>query len=135
MSQQNMRTFERGALAFNRGDIDAILESFHPEVEWHAVFQVMFGGAATVCRGREDVRAYVQELSEGLTQMRLQLDEFRDLGERLIVIGRLEGRGRASGAVIDAPIVFVADYKEGLIFRMAEYLDPEKAFEAAGLRE
>jgi uncharacterized protein len=135
MSQENAEAFQRAAEAFNRGDIDAVLEAFDPEVEWHAVFQVMLGGAATVCKGRADIREYIRELEEGFAEMHLQLGEFRDLGERLIVIGRVAGRGRNSGAEIDAPIVFVADYKAGRIFRMADYLDPDKALEAAGLSE
>ena len=135
MSHENVETFQRAADAYNAGDFDAVLEAFDPEVEWHAVFQVMLGGAATVCRGREEVRDYMRELAEAMVELGLTLDEFRDLGERLVVIGRFGGRGRASGAEIDAPISFLADFKEGRIFRMTDYLDPNKALEVAGLSE
>ena len=70
-----------------------------------------------------------------MVEMGLTLEEFRDLGERLVVIGRFGGRGRASGAEIDAPISFLADFKEGRIFRMTDYLDPDKALEVAGLSQ
>jgi ketosteroid isomerase-like protein len=136
MSQENVDAFQRAADAYNRGDIDTMLEGFHADVEWHAVFQVMFGGAATVCRGHGDVRDYVRELDEGLTDIHVQLTEIRDLGEeRLLGIGRASGRGRASGAEIEAPIVFVVEYRDGKIFRMSDYLDPDEALEAAGLSE
>src|SRR3954452_16067321 len=135
MSQENVEAFKRGADAFNRGDLDAVLESFDHEVEWHAVFQVMLGGAATVCRGQEEVRAYFQELSEDFAELRLTMDELRDLGDRLVVVGRFGGRGRASGAEIHSPIVLVADFQAGRIFRMRDYLDTDKGLEAAGLSE
>jgi ketosteroid isomerase-like protein len=135
MSQENVETFQRTAEAYNEGDFDAVLEGFDPEVEWHAVFQVMFGGPATVCRGREEVRDYMRELAQDFAAIDVKLEEFRDLGERLVVIGRVEASGRASGARIDAPIVFVADFKAGRIFRMTDYLDPDKGLEAAGLSE
>jgi len=135
MSRENVETFQRAARAYNEGDLDAVLEAFDPEVEWHAVFQVMLGGAATVCRGHEEVRAYFQELAEDFVELRLTMDEFRNLGERLVVVGRFGGRGRASGAEIHSPIVLVADFKAGRIFRMRDYLDTGKGLEAAGLTE
>src|SRR4051794_15631812 len=85
MSQENVETFQRAVRAYNDGDLDGVLEAFDPEVEWHAVFQVMLGGAATVCRGQEEVRAYFQELSEDFAELRLRMDELRDLGDRLVV--------------------------------------------------
>jgi uncharacterized protein with GYD domain len=35
MSQENLETFKRGLDAYNRRDIDALLEELDPEVEWH----------------------------------------------------------------------------------------------------
>ena len=135
MPHENAEAFQRAADAYNRGDIDTMLEGFHPEVEWHAVFQVMFGGEATVCRGHEDVRNYVGELNEGFTDIDVQLTEIRESQDRVVATGRVHARGRASGAEIEAPIVFVVDYKDGRIFRMRDYLDPDKDLEAAGLSE
>jgi hypothetical protein len=38
MSRENVETFKRAVDAFNRGDIDAVLEELDAEVEWHPVF-------------------------------------------------------------------------------------------------
>ena len=135
MSQENVEAFKRAVEANNRGDYEALLAEIDPDVEWHAVFQVMFGGEATVCRGHEDVRNYVGELNEGFTDIDVQLTEIRESQDRVVATGRVHARGRASGAEIEAPIVFVVDYKDGRIFRMRDYLDPDKGLEAAGLSE
>ena len=74
MSQENIETFRRAVEPNNRGDYDALLEEVDPDIEWHAVFQVKFGGKATVCRGHEGVREYLQDLDEGFAVRRV--DDF-----------------------------------------------------------
>src|SRR5215203_5805245 len=67
MSQENIEALQRAAEANNRRDYEAILDEFDPDVEWHGIFGVMFGGEATVVRGREGLLGYVRDLDESLT--------------------------------------------------------------------
>ncbi|MGA9373096.1 MAG: nuclear transport factor 2 family protein [Solirubrobacterales bacterium] len=133
MSQENVEAFRRAVEANNRGDYDAVLEEVDSGIEWRAVFQVKFGGQATTCRGREAVRAYLEDLDEGFSVRRVEISEVRDLGERVVATGHVRGRGRVSGAEIDSPIGFVIDFRNGKVFRMRDYLDSQEALEAAGL--
>src|SRR5438034_11323623 len=80
MSQENIEAFKRAVEANNRGDYEALLAEIDPDVEWHAVFQVMFGGQATVCRGHDGVREYLWDLDEGFDVRHVELSAFRDLG-------------------------------------------------------
>ena len=121
--------------ANNRGDYEALLAEIDPDVEWHAVFQVMFGGQATVCRGHDGVREYLRDLDEGFAVRDVEISEFRDLGSRIVAIGNVRGRGRVSGAELDSPISFVAEFRDGKVFRMSDYLDSKEALKAAGLSE
>ena len=41
---------------------------------------------------------------------------FSDLGDRILAIGRLNARGRGSGAVTESPFCTVADVKSGAGF-------------------
>jgi hypothetical protein len=135
MSNQNIEAFKRAVEANNRGDYEALLAEIDPDVEWHAVFQVMFGGQATVCRGHEGVREYLRDLDEGFDVRHVEISEFRDLGKRIVAIGHDRGRGRVSGAELDSPISFVAEFRDGKVFRMSDYLDSNEALEAVGLSE
>jgi ketosteroid isomerase-like protein len=135
MSNQNIEAFKRAVEANNRGDYEALLAEIDPDVEWHAVFQVMFGGQATVCRGHEGVREYLRDLDEGFDVRHVEISEFRDLGKRIVAIGHVRGRGRVSGAELDSPISFVAEFRDGKVFRMSDYLDSNEALEAVGLSE
>ena len=42
-------------------------------------------------------------IDEALADIRLELPEIRDLGDRLVAIGRLRARGKASGAETESP--------------------------------
>ena len=135
MSQENVEIMRRASDAFNRGDVDGVLEGLDPEIEWHPLLQVLFGGEATVYRGHEGTREFQRDLDEAFTELQVKQSEFRDLGERVIAIGHLRGRGRESGATTETAIVWLVEFKNGKAIRVREYLDPKEALEAAGLSE
>ena len=51
------------------------------------------------------------------------------------MIGRLRARGKESGAEVESPVAYVAEFKNAKAVRVTEYLDPKEALDAAGLRE
>ena len=130
-----MEAFKRAVAAYNRRDIDAFLEGFDPEIEWHSLTQVMFGGEQSVYRGHRGIREGVREMDEVLVDLQVEYAEIRDLRERIVVFGRVSGRGRASGAETESPINWVIEFRNSKVIRMTDYLDPAEALEAAGLRE
>jgi len=135
MSQENVEVFKRAVAAYNRRDIDAFLEMFDPEAEWHSLTQVMFGGEESVYRGHRGIREGVEDMDEALAELQVECSEIRDLGEGIIVvIGHVRGRGRASQAEVESPINWVVEFRGARVTRMRDYLDPEEALEAAGLR-
>ena len=135
MSQENVEVFERALAAYNRRDIDAFLEAFDREVEWHSLVQVMFGGEQSVHRGHQGMRDGVREMDEVLAGLQVGYSEIRDLGERIVVVGSVSGRGRASGAETEMPINWVVEFEDSKVIRMRDYVDRAKALEAAGLSE
>ena len=135
MSQENVEAFKRGIEAYNRRDVEALLEVHDPDVEWHPVLQVLLGGEATVYRGHDGIREFVRDLDEAFAEAHIEVSEIRDMGDRLVAIGRLHARGKASGADTESPIGYVADFKNGKAIRIRSWLDPREALEAAGLSE
>ncbi len=135
MSQENVETFKRAVEANNRGDYDAFLQEFDPDVEFHGVMGVMFGGEATVFKGHAGVLEYLRDLDEGFTVRDVQWSEFRDLGERLVVLGYVRGRGRESGIELDSQYGAVAEFRKGRVITYRDYFDHNEALEAAGLSE
>ena len=62
-------------------------------------------------------------------------DEFRDLGDRVLALGRTEGRGRASGVRVDSPLATVFNFSGAKMSRARAYLDHGEASRAAGLED
>ena len=136
MSQENVEAFKRGVDAFNRRDLEAFLAELDTEVELHAALFVMLGRESTVYRGHEGAGKYLRDLDEAFAEFQIdEVSEIRDLGERVVAIGHLRGRGKASGAKVESPIGYVVEFKNGKGVRMDDYFDPIKALEPAGLSE
>ena len=135
MSRANVEMFRRGLDAYNRRDVEAVLDTVHPEVEWHPLLPVLLGGEATVYRGSDGVRELVRELDEAFPDLQGESTEVRDLGEQVLAIGRLRGQGKQSGAVTETTIAWLVEFRNGKGSRIREYLDPNEALEAAGLSE
>jgi ketosteroid isomerase-like protein len=135
MSKENVETFKRAVEAANRRDVEALLEELDPEVEWRPGMPALLGGEATMYRGREGVRELWRDLYAAFIEIHVEFPEIRDLGERVVAIGRIRARGKESGAETESPFAYLVQVKNGKAIWVGTYLDPKKALEAAGLRE
>jgi ketosteroid isomerase-like protein len=135
MSQENVEAFKRGIEAGNRGDVETLLEELDPEVEWHNALLALLRGEQTVFRGHDGVREMMRDLYEAFHEMHIEISESRDLGNRLVAIGRTRARGEASGADVETPIGFVTEFKNGKAISIRGYLDPKEALESVGLSQ
>jgi ketosteroid isomerase-like protein len=130
MSQRNVEAFARGIEAYNRGDVDALLDELDPGVEWRPSLPVLLGGELTVYRGHDGVRRMLRELDEVIPERHLEFSDVQATDDRVVAIGSLRTRGRGSGVVIESRFGWVADFKDGKTIRIRTYLDPDEALEA-----
>jgi ketosteroid isomerase-like protein len=135
MSQENVETCLRAAEAFNRRDVESYLDELDPEVELHFSLFAMLGGSSTVFRGHAGAREFIRDLDETFAEFQLEVSEIRDLGERVLAFGRLQGRGLESDAEVESPVAYMVELKDGSITRTEDFFDPSEALEAAGLSE
>ena len=75
----------------------------------------------------------MRDLNEAFGEIHIEISEIRDLGDRLVAIGRTRTRGKASGAETETPWAFLAELRQGKGFRIQTYLDPDEALAAAEL--
>jgi ketosteroid isomerase-like protein len=135
MSQENVEAFKRFADANNRRDVEGLLAELDADVEWESAVLRSMGGQATVHRGHDGVREMLRDLYEAFSEFQVSFDEIRDLGDRVVAIGRWITRGEESGVETTPPLASIVDFKNGKAIRVRSYLDPEEALEDAGLRE
>jgi ketosteroid isomerase-like protein len=89
---------------------------------------VLTGLASTQKRWREWLSAW--------DDYPAQADEYRALdGERVLVLGRMSGRGRISGAIGETETVNLFHIREGKVTRLVLYSSRERAFADLGLEE
>jgi ketosteroid isomerase-like protein len=124
-----------GFEAANRRDFEAVVAFYHPDIEVTEPPEVEKLGLDPVSRGRA-ARVHVQQRwHEEWGELRFELDELLDLGDRLVVTARMKGRGASSGAPVDSDFASVFTLSPGGVIREQMFLDRKRAFEAVGLRE
>lgn len=66
---------------------------------------------------------------------RIEVEEARDLGDRVLIVATHRGRGRASGAPITQRAGWVYTVRSGKVIRCDVYPDRHQALAAVGLAE
>ncbi|HTW42829.1 MAG TPA: nuclear transport factor 2 family protein [Solirubrobacteraceae bacterium] len=118
--------------AYNRRDVDGLFaELATPDFEWYpAIVRALDGGGY---HGRDGVEKFAADTSANWEELQVLAEEFRDLGDRVLVLGRMNGRGKASGVPVDTPFACVLDFRGDRIWRNRVYLDHAEGLLAAGL--
>ncbi len=127
-----MEIARRATDAFNLRDIDGLAALTTRDFEWSPAMGAVEG---EVFRAREGIATYWGRLHDAWEDYHVVVDEYRDLGDRVLVLGRVVGRGRGSGVPVDAPLGFVEDFRDGKLWRVQGYLDQREALRAIGLDE
>jgi ketosteroid isomerase-like protein len=120
----------------NRRDLEAAFAFYHPDVEsiWDDRFVSL--GFEPLYRGREARVAAQRQWDTEWGEWRLAPDEVIDLGAgRMLMLGRMGGRGVNSGAAVDTDCAFLATFSAGRVTREEVFLSRSEALEAVGLSE
>jgi ketosteroid isomerase-like protein len=68
-------------------------------------------------------------------RLTIQVEEVRDLGESVLVLGRFTVTGRATNIEFDTEVGQLVTFRDGKIATVHDYLSHSEALEAAGLQE
>ena len=132
MSQENVEIVRRAIDTYNRRDAETASKLVTPDFEWFTVMGAVEGEAF---RGPEGIETYIRNLSDTWEELRMVGGELRDLGDRVLWLGRMAGQGRGSGVPVDAPLAVIYDVRGGKVSRARSYRDHGEALRAAGLSE
>jgi len=128
----NVERAHRAWEGFNRQDFAAALELMHPDVEWRPALGP--GGVeGRVYRGRDEYENWLRtELLEVWEEFRAENLDIRELpGDRVLLLGELVVKGKASGVEIRTPFGQFAHLRDGLVIRLDAYPDHQSALAAA----
>ena len=86
-------------------------------------------------RGRDGLERFFAMPAESWDEFHTVVDEYRDLGDRVLTLGRFTGRGRGSRVTVAAPTASILDFRDGKVSHVSLYLDHGETLRAAGLTE
>ena len=128
MSRENVERVKAGFAAHNRGDMDALVEFYDPEV----VFETLLLG---IHHGNEAIRVIYEENRKTLSGYDVVPVELIDVGDKVVAVAQMEGTGPVSQIALDDRFAFVFTLRDGRIVREQAFRNREEALEAAGLSE
>ena len=134
MSQENVEVVRAAYEAFARGGLDRHMEHFSDDVDYRAIV----GAPDDIgpIRGKDTLRALLQDWVDMFDGFRMELLDLIDAGEDTVVaLERFGGRAKRSGVETDQTLGDVFTIRDGKIVRVREYPSLEVALEAVGLRE
>jgi ketosteroid isomerase-like protein len=120
----------RAIAAFNAREVEVFAALTAPDFEWLPSMSPVEGESFN---GPEGVSRYFEYLEGAWQRFRIHPDEFRVHRAGVLVLGRLEGCGRSSGAIVEALLGMAFEIRDGLITRIRGYLDHSEALRATGL--
>jgi ketosteroid isomerase-like protein len=135
MSQENVEIVRRQFALLSRGDYETFFDEFPPEGVFDFSRRLI---DPVVLRGRDEMRAWMErerQMWEG-DRVGYEPKELIDAGDKVLALVRVSGRGKASGAEVEAYVWNVATFHDGKPVEMTYFGDDRAAaLEAAGLTE
>ena len=133
MSTKSAEVVRASFTAFADGGLDALAEFWDVDINWRAIE----GAPDDVgeMHGMEAMRRYLGEWIE-MFDPNVVAEELMDVGDdRVVAVQRVTGHAKVSGVPTELRLAVVYTVRDGKIVRGREYLNPEQALRAVGLRE
>jgi ketosteroid isomerase-like protein len=129
MESANIQVLRQLEELFNSRDLDGYVQLLDPAVAWHVARE---DPDTTIHHGRDRVRGYLEHWIQTFADLRLEMNEARDVGDQVLVVLRMHGHGTGSGAPFDERISCLFALHDGRVTRVEEFFDADEALSAAG---
>ena len=129
--QRAVRALVAAYAAFNRGDIDAAVESLDPQIEWTEPAEFPGGGAY---HGREAVKQYLAQSRAAWAEVSSQPQGFVRAGDRVVVFVHARVRPKDGSDWQDVYLADVYRFREDKVIEMRAFGDRQEALRWAGAR-
>jgi ketosteroid isomerase-like protein len=130
MSHANVELVRSIYDRFRAGDVEGALALHDRDMEVHDRPEAP---DPQVYHGHEGVLRSVRASQATFEGLDLVPEEFIDAGDRVVVVFRLQGRGRESGVPVDERLAHLWTIRDGKAVRMEVHSSRDEALRAAGL--
>ena len=136
MSRENVEIIRRMYDAWLADDTGVVFETFDADIELNPDPEAAWVGIGQVYRGHAGMRSYMALVYEAFEGYRPEVEELIDVGDRVLTLAIEHGKGRGSGADVQAnKTAHVWTLRDGKAIRVDLYLNRDSAFRAVGLAE
>lgn len=113
--------------AFDRRDINELMEYAHPEVELHKL-------NGEVLKGPDSAREWAESFAFDELEGSAEIDDVQESGDQVVVLVQFIMRWKESGELADKTEgALLFGFRDGQIARWQAFMDRGAALEAAGL--
>jgi ketosteroid isomerase-like protein len=130
VSQAEIEIIQRAFDAWNGGNPDGLFQYTAPDVEWMIAEE---SPEARTLRGADEIRAYFADWRSTVQGLHYETIEYRDAGDCIVWLGA--AAGQMGSAELRVGLNLVIRFAGGVMVRIEEYLDADRALEAAGIRQ
>jgi ketosteroid isomerase-like protein len=106
--------------AIQRNDWDELRLNLAHDIEWTSPETLPWGGTR---HGHSGVAAFAELFAEEVDGPWSEPDDFYASDNAVIVLGRLRGKGHATGQEFEVPFAHVWDFDDGMPHRFRAYFD------------
>jgi ketosteroid isomerase-like protein len=120
MSQENVALVRSAYEAYNRRDAEAVMQCFHPDIDWHVPDSLAWGDHV---RGLEAIARFFEGLKPYMGDRHVvAVDALIDAGDRVVALVRHTGVA-PGGDPYDVPSIMVWTAAGGKLTALYEQLD------------
>jgi ketosteroid isomerase-like protein len=131
MSLENVEVVKAFFDAYNARDSEAVDRLLHPEAE----ITTLSTRAGMPDHWRQGTtERYFEQLDEAWTDLRIEVEDYREIGECVVALGVLRGAGMASHVEVARDFATVFVVRNSQIVLLDTYDNRQAGLEAAGLR-
>lgn len=131
MSTENVELVRVALEAFNVTGMDDIEDRIHPDFE--TTTPSALAVEPDTYRGPEGVRRWMDAWGDTMDEIRFEIDELVDAGERVVAVTRLVARSRTTELEFEQRVAMVWTLRDGLAVRLEPYATREEALRDVGL--
>jgi ketosteroid isomerase-like protein len=121
---------EQSRDAYNDRDPEAWVAVWNADSEWHPFLTAREEGDPGY-HGHNGIRAWFEDVDEMFSEIRVELDQLREIGDKLLVLGRMTAKRRGSGGEVESDVGWVFEPKGERLQRGWAYGSHEQAERAA----
>jgi uncharacterized protein len=120
--------------AFGRGDIESVLQSMDPQIEWNEAEHVTFWNGAPFIGPEAVLQGVFARIGETFGDtFRIEPGRFVDCGTTVLLEARYRGVAQATGKTLDVQVAHVWDLgDDGKVIRFQQYTDTWAFAEVTG---